>query len=314
MTYRHLTQEERYQIAALHGGGWDASEIADELGRHRSTISRELRRNLGTVRYNAKTAQNLPRDRRSHACSHPKIDEAMAARIDAGLSSKLSPEQISGRMALEGQATVSRTSLYRYVHRQNWRHRLRLPKRRRRYGAGRARRFTDRKPIQARPAEVETRERVGDWEADTVRPSQGSGVIVTLVERATGFSRLGWCERGTADDVAAVIDARLWRLRDHVLTLTCDRGSEFANDSDIEKSLSTQVYFADPHAPWQRGSNENFNGLLREHFPRSRDFSTITTDEIQRVEQALNDRPRKRLGYYSPNEVFLGHYVVALRK
>jgi IS30 family transposase len=314
MTYRHLTQDERYQIAALHAGGWRVCGIALELGRHPSTISRELRRNLTSLRYEARAAENVARQRRSSSCSRPKIDEAMAARIDAGLSSKLSPEQICGRMALEGHATTSRTSVYRYVHRRGWRHRLRLPKRRRPYGAGRARRFTDRKSIQTRPPEVASRERIGDWEADTVRPSCGTGVIVTLVERVTGFARVGWCARGTAEEVAAVIETKLWHLRDHVLSITCDRGSEFANDGAIEKGLSTQVYFADPHAPWQRGCNENFNGLLREYFPRSRDFSTITAEEAQHVEQSLNDRPRKRLSYYSPSEAFLGHHVVALRK
>lgn len=314
MSYRHLTQDERYQIAALHAGGWRISEVARELGRHPSTISRELRRNLTSSRYDARAAVTLASQRRSKGSSHPKIDDAMAARIAAGLSNKLSPEQICGRMRLEGHETTSRTSVYRYVHRCGWRDRLRLPKRRRPYGAGRARRFADRKPLQARPGEAATRERIGHWEADTVRPSRGSGVIVTLVERATGFARVGWCARGTAEEVAAVIEAKLWRLRDHVLSIACDRGSEFANDGAIEKGLSTQVYFADPHAPWQRGCNENFNGLLREYFPRKRDFSTITAEEVQHAEQSLNARPRKRLGFYSPNEVFLGHHVVALRR
>lgn len=313
MSYGHLTLEERYQIAAMRDVKCSVTGIAHQLNRSPSTISRELQRNLIGKTYRAASAQHAALIRRSQGSSHPKIDAAMIQRIGANLHSRLSPEQIFGRSRLEGAPMVSRSSLYRYIHRHNLRHRLRLPKRRRPYGAGRAKRFTDRKPIQQRPPQVQTRERLGDWELDTVRPSQGSGVIVTMVERATGFARLGWCERGTAESVCAVIGARLWFFRRNVLTMTFDRGSEFAYDGVIEKALSAQAYFADPHAPWQRGCNENYNGLLRQYFPRSRDFSTITPKELQQAEDMLNARPRKRLSFLTPAEVFFNYDSLALR-
>ncbi len=138
-------------------------------------------------------------------------------------------------------------------------------------------------------------------------------MLVTLVERRSGFARIGWSPDGTADAVATSILDRLGRIKRLVHTITCDRGSEFAEDRVLEKHLKSRVYFADPHSPWQRGCNENFNGLLRQMFPRDRDFSTITAQELQAVEDQLNDRPRKRLGYLTPGEVFFNHDHVALQ-
>ena len=314
MSYKHLTLDERYQIAAMRDAADSVVEIGYALNRSASTISRELRRNVVGKAYRAVSAQRTASVRRRQGSSHPEIDPAMAQRIFAGLEDKLSAEQITGRCRLEGAPMVSRTSLYRHIHRHHLRHLLRLPKRRRGYGAGRAKRFIDRKSIKQRPMQVDTRERLGDWELDTVRPSRGRGVIVTMVERVTGCTRLGRCARGMADSVAAVIDACLRPLRRKVLTLTCDRGSEFAHDAVIENALSAQVYFADPHAPWQRGCNENYNGLLRQYFPRSRDFSTITSEELQKIEDVLNSRPRKRLDFLTPAEVFFNYDWLALRK
>jgi len=188
---------------------------------------------------------------------------------------------------------VSHTTVYRYARQLGLRHHLRHPERRRRYGARSSGRFANRRSIHDRPAAVATRHRVGDWEIDTVRPSTGTGVLVTLVERRSGFARIGWSPDGTAEAVAMCILDRLGRIRRFVHTLTCDRGSEFAEDQTLEKYLKARVYFADPHSPWQRGCNENFNGLLRQFFPRKRDFSTITAQELQAVEDQLNNRPRK---------------------
>ena len=313
MPYQHLTQDERYQIAAELAAGLSMADIARHLQRHPSTIEREWHRNRRAQTYRAVQAQRIAAERRSQANSHPQITDAMAVQIAAGLEQRLSPEQIHGRCRLLGEPMVSRASIYGHVHRHGLRHRLRLPKRRRGYGQGRAKRFTDRKSIQQRPAVVDTCTRLGDWELDTVRPSRGRGVIVTMTERVTGFVRLGWCLAGKADEVASAIAARLGRLKKHVLTLACDRGSEFAEDALIEQALAAPVYFADPHAPWQRARNENFNGLLREYFPRSRDFETITTQELQQVEDALNSRPRKRLKFLTPDEVFFNYDRLALR-
>ena len=206
------------------------------------------------------------------------------------------------------QSPVSLPTIYRYARRWGLRPSLRHPRRYRRV-AGASQRFADRRSIHTRAPEVDRR----DWEADTVHPSRGRGVLVTLVERRTGLARLGWTPNTSSKTVAACIRNRLRQLAHRVHTLTCDRGTEFAQDRWLERKLAAKVYFADPHSPWQRGSNENFNGLLRQFFPRTRDFSTITAKELRTAERLLNRRPRKRLGYLTPNEVFFNLNPVALQ-
>lgn len=138
--------------------------------------------------------------------------------------------------------------------------------------------------------------------------------VITLVERRSGFVRLTWSPDGTADAVSQAIECRMDRLADYIHTITFDRGSEFAEDRRLEKSLKAAIYFADPHSPWQRGCNENLNRLLQQYFPRSRDFSTITMEELQAAEDRLNDRPSKRLGYLTPSEVFFNPNHIALQR
>ena len=153
----------------------------------------------------------------------------------------------------------------------------------------------------------------GHWEVDTVRPSKGGGVLVTMNERLSGLLCLGWSATGKAEDVADTVAACLMPWRAHVHTLTSDRGSEFADGDFIELALETTMYMADPHAPWQRARNEHLNGLVREYFPRKRNFSTILPEEIQCAQDALNNRPRKRHRFLTPSEVFFHHSRVALR-
>lgn len=313
MTYRHLTLEQRYQIAALHSAKFTQKDIADAIGCAASTISRELRRNRGPHGYAGSLAHGRAGQRRRVASARPHLPESVRLELIARLLEKHSPDQIRGRLALLKQGQVSHTTVYRYARQLGLRHHLRHPKRRRRYGKRQPGRFADRRSIHERPESVTLRSRTGDWEADTVRPSRGTGVLVTLVERRSGFARIGWSPDGTAEAVTLSLVERLERIKRLVHTVTCDRGSEFAEDRAVATQLKATVYFADPHSPWQRGCNENFNGLLRQFFPRSRDFSTITPEELQRVENQLNDRPRKRLGYLTPSEVFFNHDHVALQ-
>lgn len=313
MSYRHLTLEQRYQIAALRKAGFSQRHIAHEVGCHPSTIGRELRRNRHQAHYIGSIAHGQARRRRSAASARPRLPAEAMDLIAHGLAKRWSPEQIRGRCALLGSGTVSHTTIYRHLNRRGLRHQLRLPKRRRGYGRVRPQRFTDRKSIQERPPAVAALSRLGDWELDTIRPARGTGVIVTMNERISGFTRLGWSPSGKAEDVAAVIAVRLWPLRRQVQTLTCDRGSEFADDATVERELKAGMYFADPHAPWQRARNENNNGLIREYFPRHMDFSSITFEQLQNAEDALNDRPRKRLKFLTPAEVFFNYDRVALQ-
>ena len=314
MNYRHLTLEQRYQIAALHRAGFSQKRIAQTIGCHPSTIGRELRRNRGDTVYVGSIAHgHAKRRRRAASARRAHLPEAVRWELIDRLTQKHSPDQIRGRLALLKAGRVSHTTIYRYARQLGLRHHLRHPKRRRGYGKRTPGRFADRRSIHERCAEVAMRSRLGDWEADTVRPSTGTGVLVTLVERRSGFARIGWSPDGTAEAVALSILDRLGRIKRFVHTLTCDRGSEFAEDRALEEHLKARVYFADPHSPWQRGCNENFNGLLRQFFGRNRDFSTITAQELQAVEDQLNDRPRKRLGYLTPSEVFFNHDHIALQ-
>jgi IS30 family transposase len=313
MPYQHLTQDERYQIAGLFRAGFSRTSIASELGRNPSTITRELRRNRSESHYNASHAQTLATQRRHVASARSHLSPQVQQHLEQGLAQRWSPEQIRGRAVLLGLPIASHTTLYRHIHRRGWRTQLRLLKRRRGYGRGRPKRFTDRKPIQQRPPEVDACSRLGDWELDTMRPARGTGVLVTMNERVSGFVRLGWSPSGKAEDVASVIADRLGPMHRNVLTLTSDRGSEFADDAFIELMLGASMFMADPHAPWQRGRNENLNGLVRQYFPRDRDFSTITEEELQTVEDTLNNRPRKRLRFLTPAELFFNYERIALQ-
>jgi IS30 family transposase len=312
MSYRHLTLEQRYQIAALQRAGLNQQALARVLGRHPSTISRELRRNPTGKVYVGSIAHGQAKRRRHLASARPHLAEALRKELWNGLLARHSPEQIRGRLALLRIGQVSLPTIYRCARRWGLHQKLRHPHRYRRRGRAPAR-FADRRSIHTRPAVVDQRQRIGDWEADTVHPSRGRGALITLVERRTGLARIGWCLSTSALAVALCIGELLRKLAHPVYTLTCDRGTEFARDRWLEHTLHTKVYFADPHSPWQRGGNENFNGLLRQYFPRTRDFSTITAQELWCVENELNQRPRKRLGFLTPNEVFFDLNPVALQ-
>lgn len=302
MSYRHLTQDERYQIDALFCLDLNCTQIAAQLDRHPSTIVRERRRNARAGSYQASAAQGLATERRRAASTRSHLSPAVLELLQAGLSQQWSPEQVCGRCDLLGLPVVSHTTIYRHVHRNGLRHQLRLPKRRRGYGSGRPQRFTDRKTIHQRPPEVDALTDLGHWELDTVHPAQ-----VTMNERVSGMLRLGWSPSGCA------IASRLMPLERQVHTLISNRGNEFAHAAFIEQMLNAWLYMADPHAPLQRGRNGHLNGLLRQYFPRSHDFSSISPEQLQRVEDLLNSRPRKRLQFLTPAEVFSNHQRVALQ-
>lgn len=312
MSYRHLTLEQRYQIAALRRAGLTRQDVARMMGCHPSTISRELRRNPTGRVYVGSIAHGQARRRRHLASARPHLAEALRRELWNGLWARHSPEQIRGRLMMLRVGQISLPTIYRWARHWGLSRQLRHPRRYRRRGRAPTR-FADHRSIHTRPAEVSERLRIGDWEADTAHPSRGRGVLVTLVERRTGLARIGWCLGTSAKAVAMCIGRLLRKLVHPVHTLTCDRGTEFAHARWLERTLRAKVYFADPHSPWQRGSNENFNGLLRQYFPRARDFSTITAQELRRVEHALNQRPRKRLSFLTPNEVFFGLNPVALQ-
>ena len=303
MNYTHLTQTERYQIYALMKAGHTQSEIASVLERSKSTISRELSRNRGQCGYRPKQAHCASIAR--HAMNARTIDDATWQFTQQKLLLQWSPEQISGH------ATISSETVYQRVYADKraggllWKNLRCQKQRKKRYGKlDRRGIIPNRLSIEARPAIVETRSRIGDWEADTIIGKNHRQAIVSIVERKTGFTLIRKVGRKTAQAVSQAMITLLKPHRSKVHTVTSDNGREFAGHKEIAATLKAGFYFAHPYASWERGTNENTNGLIRQYFPKNRDFTTITQQEIDTAMERLNNRPRKRLGYLTPNQVF----------
>ena len=310
--YTQLTREERYQISALNTAGQSKAQMAKVLGRHKSTIGREMARNRGLRGYRPKQADSLAVSRRQEkvAC---RISCESWARVEQLTREYWSPEQVSRWLRQEERLHVSPEWIYQYILRDKraggdiYRYLRCQKQRKKRYGAPERRgQLKGRISIDERPEVVNERSRIGDWEADTVIGKQGSAVLVTLVERKTRWSMIGKAPDRTAKKVRAVIVKRLLPLASHVKTLTYDNGKEFALHLDIDKELQSNGYFAHPYHSWERGLNENTNGLIRQFFPKGKDLSEVPDEEIQRVMDKLNNRPRKCLGFKTPNQVFFG--------
>jgi transposase, IS30 family len=303
MNYTHLTREERYQIYALKKAGHKPSEIADVLKRDRSTISRELARNRGRRGYRPKQAQHLADERR--AMNAKQIDGAAWQFAQEKLLQQWSPEQISHF------ADISHETIYQRVYADKrtggllWKQLRCQKQRKKRYGkTDRRGIIPNRQSIEQRPVIVETRSRIGDWEADTLIGKNHRQAIVSLVERKTGFTLIRKVERKTAKAVGDAMVLLLKPYHQNVHTITADNGLEFAGHEATAKQLQADFYFAHPYASWERGTNENTNGLIRQYFSKDRDFTTITQQEIDTAMHRLNNRPRKRLGFLTPNQVF----------
>ena len=308
MNYTHLTQEERYQIYALKRAGHGQSEIAGVLNRSPSTISRELRRNGGERGYRPKQAHSLARERQ--ASNARQIDEATWRIAQAKLREDWSPEQISHHVAISHETVYQRIYADKKAGGTLWRHLRCQKQRKKRYGkTDRRGVIPNRQSIELRPLIVEERSRIGDWEADTIIGKNHKQAIVSLVERKSGFTLIRKVEHKTALAVSDVMTKLLRPHRSRVLTITSDNGREFAAHKTISKQLGASFYFAHPYASWERGTNENTNGLIRQYFPKSRDFTTITQREINRAMERLNNRPRKRLDYQTPSQLFFSSRV-----
>lgn len=308
--YAQLTQEQRYQIHAFKKAGFNQTQIAQEIGVHKATICREMRRNRGLNGYRPLQAHMFALGRRK-ARNNARITADDWRLISTLIRLDWSPEQIAGRLHLEDGTRVSHEWIYRFVYADKrrggelYRH-LRLKKiYRKRYGAYERRgRQYDRVSIDERPAVVDRRSRLGDWEGDTVVGSTGRAAIVSLVERKSSFTLIGKLSRKTAAEALGTITSLLEPFKSLVCTITCDNGKEFSRHKEIAASLGASVYFAHPYASWERGLNENTNGLIRQYFPRKHDFAAITDDQIRKVTERLNHRPRKKLGFKTPFEEF----------
>lgn len=317
-TYQQLTREERYQISALLKAGHSKTEIARQLGRAYSTIKRELERNRGRRGYRPKQAHEKALARR---CLHvrTRITAPTWRKVKSRLRQEWSPEQISGWLRTRKKIQVSHEWIYHYVYQDKarggelWRHLRCQKQKRKRYGRyDRRGRLPNRTSIDERPAIVERRARVGDWELDTIIGRQHQQAIVSLVERKSKYTLLIKVERNTAAAVTAAILRKLGPRAAQVRTLTADNGREFAGHEEIAAALDARFYFAHPYHSWERGLNENTNGLVRQYFPKQTDFSKITAAEVYRVQQRLNHRPRKTLSFKTPHQVFFKSNFYAL--
>jgi IS30 family transposase len=316
MNYRQLTPEERYMLAALRRQGFNQSRIARAPGRHRSTVCRELRRNSTRAdgRYRASTAQERTNGRRSRSRRNFRFSAEDFALVDELLCRQWSPEQISGYLRRQGQLQISHETIYRHVWRDKreggllYTHlRGSRKRRRKRYGSYDSRgRLTGKRLIAGRPAVVETRRQQGHWEIDTVMGTGSTDCIVTLVERKTGLVLIGKLGDRTTESLNRRVIRLIGRHRGQFKTITSDNGTESHDYKGIEQRTKATFYFATPHHAWERGSNENANGLLRQYLPKGRSMVGLSQPQCNAIARKLNTRPRKRLGFRTPLECYNG--------
>ncbi len=312
MSYTQLTQEQRYQIHALLKMGHQQTEIAETLEVHKSTVSRELRRNKGLRGYRPKQAQQKAMRRRNHA--RRRIMPGTWQLIEAKIRQEWSPEQISGWLKRYVGIEISHEWIYQYVLANKhaggrlYRHLRCQKKRRKRYGSyDRRGKLPNRVSIEERPAIVDERQRKGDWEVDTIVGKGHRQAIVSLTERKSRLVLLRKVDRRTADLVSGAVIDLLQPFGEHLHTITGDNGKEFAEHERISRELNTDFFFAHPFAAWERGTNENMNGLVRQYIPKPRQFDTNTEHELLFITNRLNNRPRKCLDFRTPFEVFFDH-------
>ncbi len=317
MLYHQITAAERYTLGLLRRRGLRPATIAGILGRHRSTIGRELRRN-GTPRdgcYRPQLADWYARGRRSRSRRNQQFSAAAWVRIQELLREDWSPEQIAGRLRLEGELCISHETIYRHIWANKaaggtlYQHlRGARKQRRKRYGRYDSRgRLAGKRRITERPAVVDSRQELGHWEADTMLgASQAGPCVFSMVERKSGYLLLGQLAQRTSGFVNARARQLIHAQPRPVCTITVDNGTEFHEYAKLERATGTCFYFATPHHAWERGTNENTNGLIRQYLPKRRSMAYLTQQDCNRIATKLNRRPRKRLNYRTPEECYAG--------
>jgi transposase, IS30 family len=318
---RHLNLEQRYIISEMYSEGKSLGSIGLVLNKCKLVISREICRNCDkrSGRYLADQVQRKTDARKRVKNTRSDFNREVQEYVDSQLLRKHSPEQIVGLAKRDGVACVSHERIYQHVwkdkrtggtlHKQ-----LRNKgKKYRKRGSNRDNRglLPNRVNISERPIEVERRERVGDWEIDTIIGKDKRGAIVTINDRATGLLRMKKLKGKDATELANEVIVLMMDLRTYNKTMTSDNGKEFARFDLIAKELNLDYYFANPYSSWERGSNENLNGLIRQYIPKGTDLNTVTDDYVQWVEDELNDRPRKRHNFDTPNNVFQATVALA---
>ncbi|WIV17967.1 IS30 family transposase [Paenibacillus polygoni] len=310
MSYTHLSIIERSKLEVLHQLGLSARAIARELDRHHSTISRELRKNQSLNGYQAVASEHRYKHLRQAQKPREKWTETLGKEIEQRLHETWSPEQISMRYRLKGEPMVSFKTIYCWLYQgrmirntvQQLRHKGKRQKPQEKRG-----RFLVGTSIKQRPKEIRSRETFGHWELDTVVSSRGKSkaCVATCIERKTRlYTAIKMPDRTSLSMEIAIGVVAAQYPAQTFQTATVDRGKEFACFRELEESHGMTVYFADPYSSWQRGSNENGNGLLREFFPKGKDFAKVTEEELEHALQLINNRPRKCLGWKTAHESF----------
>jgi len=312
MSYKHLTYEQRVQIHTYLKAGYTIKQIASQLGVHRTTISREIKRNSGNRGYRFKQAQSLYVKRRAGSAKRIRFTADIQVLVSYLLRQDWSPAQISGWLRKYHIGFVSHETIYQfiiwdqkqggdlYTHlRQGHRKRRRRLKQRDRRG-----RIPNRISIDERPSIVDTKERIGDWEIDTIIGKNHQGVLLTAVERKSKFTIIRALPNREAKLVAQTLIAMLTPYKSLVWTITSDNGKEFSQHEKIAKKLKAKFYFAHPYCSWERGLNENTNGLIRQYFPKKISLLDVTDEQVENVQYKLNHRPRKLLDFETPYQIF----------
>ena len=311
--YQHLTQEERYMIYQLLKNGYSIRKIAARLCRSCSTISREIKRNKGKRGYRFKQAQRMAQHRLKTAHRILQISDEVYDLIETYICIEWSPDQISNYLHLEFGISVSAETIYQFILSDKaaggnlYQHlRQSRKKRRKRYGSGYNARghLKNRISIDERPSIVDDKSRVGDWEIDTIVGKRHKGALVSIVERKSRFTLLGKVDHRDAVEVGKVTLNLLSPFKECVYTITGDNGKEFSCHETLAEFLESAFYFAHPYSSWERGLNENTNGLIRQYVPKGSDLSPLTDDDLRLIMEKLNRRPRKCLGYKTPEEIF----------
>jgi transposase, IS30 family len=319
MAYKRISAEERTLIHRWIGEGETQNEIARRLSRDRGSISREIGRNTGLRGYRPKQAHEKAKAQAKRAGPR-KFTQEVRQEAEARLKEGWTPAIISGRARLEGRPSVCAETIYKHVYADAnaggalWKSLPRAKRKRRRRcprqdGRGRGV-IPNQRRIDTRPAEVETRKRVGHWEGDLINGANGTGNLATLVERSSRFLLLGRTRSKEAPEVACKISALFKTVPPQArLSVTLDNGKEFARHEEIARDAALDVFFAHPYHSWERGTNENTNGLIRRLYPKKSSFAGIGRRELARIDAFVNDRPRKCLGWSTPREAlsaFLG--------
>jgi IS30 family transposase len=322
MRNKQLTQKERYHIWASLKRGMKQKEIAESIGVHPSTICREIQRNRDDVtdEYHYAFAQTKSQRRQKAKPKYSVLTSKVKTYIKTKLKEDWSPEQIAGRMRLDIGFSICHETIYRYIYYnksrggrlyQYLRHKNKKYHSRSNHYQRRGI-IIDRVSIDKRPKVVEKKNRIGDFEIDTVIGKHHIGALLTVVDRKSKFTLIKKVASKRAEEVSKALVTMLMPLKPITKTITSDNGKEFAYHKEVSEALDTSFYFAHPYSSWERGLNEHTNGLIRQYLPKKTDFTQISKEEIITIQDKLNHRPRKVLNYRTPYEVFFTEFTKAL--